>query len=178
MVPPNLYFWSISRKESLESKQKHALRNRFLRTLFCPNDISNTGYNRKMLMSKKTSVPDRVRFNYEQLFHPVQCTAYRLCQCSSKDKLNLPEVAGILSISDHFQYFRGINCFGNGTRHYSLCLYQSGSSHIVFSYHYILYILSKITFLESDFSVSGSCCLSTTVSVSFSGESFGVVSTT
>ena len=34
MVPPNLKFWFISSTESLESQQTHALRNRFLRTLF------------------------------------------------------------------------------------------------------------------------------------------------
>ena len=73
-VPPNLNLWSISRKESLESQQKHALRNRFLRTLLCSNDIFNPGYNRKMLMRKRLSVFDEIYFNYEQLFHPIQCT--------------------------------------------------------------------------------------------------------
>ena len=100
MVPPNLNFCSISRKESLESQQKHALRNRILRTRLCSNDISNPGYNRKMLMRKRTSILDRVCFNYEQLFHPVQSTASRICHCSSRDKLVLPEVTVILSISD------------------------------------------------------------------------------
>ena len=104
MVPPNLNFWSISRKESLESQQKHALRKRFLRTLLSSNDICNPGYNRKMLMRKKTSNPDRVCFNYEQLFHPVQCMACRICQCSSRDRLVMPEVTGMLSISDQLHY--------------------------------------------------------------------------
>ena len=53
MVPPNWNFWSISRKESLESQQKHALRNRFLRTLLYSNVIFNPGYNRKMLKEKE-----------------------------------------------------------------------------------------------------------------------------
>ena len=39
MSPPNINFWSISCKESLESQQKHALRNRLLRTLLCSNVI-------------------------------------------------------------------------------------------------------------------------------------------
>ena len=104
MVPPNLSFWSISRKESLESQQKHALKNRFLRTRFCSNDIFNPGYNRKMLKRKRTSILARVCFNYEQLFHPVQCTACKISQCSSRDKLVLPEVTGIQSISDEFHY--------------------------------------------------------------------------
>ena len=43
MVPPNLNFWSISRRESLESQQKHALRNRFMQTLLCSNEISIPG---------------------------------------------------------------------------------------------------------------------------------------
>ena len=104
MVPPNLNFWSISREKSRESQKKHALRYRFLRTLLSSNDIFNSGYNRKMLMRKKTSVPDRVCFNYEKLLHPVQCTACRICQCSSRDRLVLPEVTGILSISDQLHY--------------------------------------------------------------------------
>ena len=147
MVPPNLNFWSISRKESLESQQKHALRNRCLRTLLCSNELLNPGYNRKTLKRKRTSILDGVCVNYEQLFHPVQCTACRICQCSSKDKLVLPEVTGVLSFSDKFHYLSGINCFGNGTRQYSTCLYQSGSSHILFSYHYILSFLGKIFLL-------------------------------
>ena len=128
MSPPILNFWSISRKESLESQQKPALRNRFLRTLLCSNDILNPGCNRKMLIRKRTSILARVYFKYEQLFHPVQCTACRICQCSSRDKLVLPEVTGILLISDQLHHLSGINCFGNGTRQYSTWLYQSGSS--------------------------------------------------
>ena len=96
MVSPNLSFWSISRKERLELQQKHAIRHRFFRILLCSNDISNPGYNRKMLIRKKASNLDGVCFNYEQLFHPVQCTACKICQCSSIDKLVLPEVTGIL----------------------------------------------------------------------------------
>ena len=104
MFPPNLNFWSISRKESLESQQQHALRNKFLRTLLCSNDILNPGYNRKMLMRKRTSIFDRVCFNYEQLFHPVLCASCKICQCSSRDKIVLPEVTGVLLISDQFHY--------------------------------------------------------------------------
>ena len=104
MVPPSINFGSISRKETLESQQKHASRNRFLPTLLCSNDIFNPGYNRKMLIRKRTSILDRVCFNYEQLFHPVQCTACRICQCSSRDRLVLPEVTGNLSISDQIHY--------------------------------------------------------------------------
>ena len=100
MVPPNLYFWSISRKESLESQQKHALRNRFLQTLLCSNDTFNLGYNRKMLIRKRTSILDGACFNYEQLFHPVQCTASRIYQCSSRDKLVLPRATRNLTISE------------------------------------------------------------------------------
>ena len=104
MVPQNLNFWSISRKESPEFQQKHALRKRFLRTLLCSNDNFIPGYNRKMLIRKRISILDRVCFNYEQLFQPVQCTACRICQCSSRDKLLLPEETGILSISDQLHY--------------------------------------------------------------------------
>ena len=104
MVSPNLNFLPISRKESLESQQKHALRNRFFRTLLGSNDIFNPGYNQNMLMRKRTSILDGVCFKIEQLFHPVQCTACRICQCSSRDKLVLPEVTAIPSISDQSHY--------------------------------------------------------------------------
>ena len=101
MVTPNLKFWSISRKESLESQEKPAFRNRFLRALYCSNDIFIPGYKRKMLMRKRTSILDGVCFNYEQLFHPKQCAASRICQRSSRDDVVLSEVAGILSFSDN-----------------------------------------------------------------------------
>ena len=147
MLPPILNFWSISRKGNLESQQKLALRKRFLRTLLCSNDIFNPAYNRKWLMRKRTSNLDRVCFNYEQLFHPVQCTACRICQCSSTNKLVLPEVTAILSILDQLHYVCGINCFGNGTRKNSTCLYPSEWSHTLFSHHYILSILGRIFLL-------------------------------
>ena len=147
MSPPKVNFWSISRKESLESQQKHAPRKRFLQTLLFSNDILNPGYNRKMLMRKRTSILDGVCVNYEQLFHPVQCTACRICQCGSKDKLVLPKVTGILSFSIQLHYLWGIKCFGNGTGQYSTCLFQFGSSHILFSYHYCLSTLGKIFLL-------------------------------
>ena len=86
MSPPNLNFWSISCKENLESQLKHALRNRYFRTLLCPNDIFNPGYNRKTLIRKRTSILVRVCLNYEQLFHPIQCTACKICQCSLRGK--------------------------------------------------------------------------------------------
>ena len=82
----NYFFWSISREESLGYQQKHALRNRFSWTLLCSNVISNPGYNRKTLIRKKTFILVRVCFNYEQLFHPMQCTACKKCQCSSTGK--------------------------------------------------------------------------------------------
>ena len=102
MVPQNSNFWSISRKESLESQQKHAFRNGFLQKLLCSNDIFILGYNREMLMKERTYVLDGVCFNYEQLFHPVQCTACRIYQCSSIEYIVLRRATGILSISDQF----------------------------------------------------------------------------
>ena len=104
MDPPNLTFWSISRKESLESQEEHAHRNEILRLLLCSNDIFNPGYNQKMLMRKRTSILDGVCFNYEQLFHLVQCTIYRIYQSSSREKLVLPEVIGFMSFSDQLRY--------------------------------------------------------------------------
>ena len=148
MVPRNINFWSISRKESLESQQKPAHRNRFLLTPLCSNDSFNPGYNRKMLMRKTTSIPSGVCFNCEQLFHPVQCTACRICQCSSRDKLILPKLTGV---QIKFIIFQVKNCFGIGTRQYSTCLYLSENSNILYSYLYILSILSKIFPLWSQY---------------------------
>ena len=125
MVPPNLIFFSISRKESLEPEKKHALKNRFLRVLLCSNHNSNPGYNRKMLIGKGTSILDKGCLNYERLFHPVKCIARKICQCNSVDKLVLPRVTGILSVSGHFHYLPFTKCFSNGTRQNSNCLYQA-----------------------------------------------------
>ena len=108
------------------------------------NDILNPGYKRKMLMRKRTSILDGICVEYEQLFHPIHCLACRICQSSSKDKLILTEVTGIPSFLDQLHYIWAINCFGNGTRQYWTGLYQSGSLHILFSYHYILSILGEI----------------------------------
>ena len=104
MLPESLNFWSTSRTESLESQQKHALKNKFLRTILCSDDTCNPGYNRKTLIRKGTSILDRVCVKYEQLFHQVQCTACRICQCSSRNKLALSEMTGILSFSDQVRY--------------------------------------------------------------------------
>ena len=101
----NLNFWSISCKESLESQQNHALRNRFLRALLCSNEISNPGYNRKTLIIKRTSILVRVCINYEQLFHLIQCTACRKCQCSSRGKRAEQEDFVFRQLYFHFSIF-------------------------------------------------------------------------
>ena len=142
-----IWIFGSSHVKNLKSQQKHALRNRFLRKLLCSNDLFIPGYNRKMLIRKNISILEGVCFNYEQLFLPVQCTACKICRCSSTDKLVLPEVTVILSISDKLHYLWGIISFGNGKRQYSTSLYQSESSHILFAYHYILSILGKIFIL-------------------------------
>ena len=104
MFPPNIIFWSISREESPESQQKHALRNWFSRTLLCSNDILNREFKRKMLIRKRKFILDGVCFNYEQLFHAVQCSACGICESSSRDKLVLPVMAGILSFSGQLHF--------------------------------------------------------------------------
>ena len=85
MSPPNLNFWSISRTESPESQQKFALRNSFCEH-YCVQmtfSIPSTIGKRQL---ERTSILDGVCFNYEQLFHPIQCTACRKCQYSSRGK--------------------------------------------------------------------------------------------
>ena len=69
MGSTKIEFWSMSSKESLEIQQKHENRNRFLQTLLCSNDIFNSGYNQKLLIRDKKSIPDKNCFIYEQLFH-------------------------------------------------------------------------------------------------------------
>ena len=58
-----------------------------------------------MIIKKRTTILDGVCLNYEQLFHPVQCTAFRKCPCSSRDRLVLSEVTDFLTISDQFHCF-------------------------------------------------------------------------
>ena len=151
MLPLRLNFWCISHNESLESQQKHALRNTFLQALLCSNDKITSGYNREMLVRKKTSIFVEICFTYEQLFHPVHCTACGICQCNSVDKFNLLTASGILTISDQLHCLWGINCFLNCTRHFSTCPYQSGCLHILFSYHCKLSISGKIFLLWNQF---------------------------
>ena len=79
---------------------KNALRNLILQKFLRSSGILNPGYNQKLLIGKGITILDKKFFNYERLFHPVQCTARKTCQCSSKDKIVLSRVAGILSISD------------------------------------------------------------------------------
>ena len=123
----------------------------FLRRLLCSIDIFNPGYNRKTLSRKRTSILDGICVNYEPLFHPIQCTACKICPCSSRFKHVVPEVTGSLSFLDQLHYLWEKNCFGNGTRQYSTCMYQSGSLHSLFSYHYVLSFLGEIFLLWDHF---------------------------
>ena len=135
MVLPDLKFWSISRKESPDTQQKHALRNRFLRTLLCSKDIFNPGYNGETLIRKITSSLDVVCFNYEQLFHAIQCTACRKCQYSSRGKRAQQESSCTQSIKNPFQYPWDTCCFDCGIGQCSPCLRQFECCFILFLYH-------------------------------------------
>ena len=84
MTPSNGNLWSNSRRESPECQQRLALRKKFLQTLLCSNDILNPGYTRKKFMRKRSSIPDGVCFNYEQLFHPVHCSAREKANVAQK----------------------------------------------------------------------------------------------
>ena len=113
------------------------------------------------------------------MFHPLHWTTWKKCQLNSQDNFVLPRVTGVLSTSEQPLQLWGTIFFRSGTRQYWGCLYQSWTLHIHFVCHYILSNTGwKFPFLESVFSVSGICWVSTTVSVVFSGEVFGVVSTT
>ena len=119
-------------------QQKNEPRNKFLRTLCCLNDILNPGLHRNLLIGKTTSILDKGCFNYEQLFHPIHCTARKICQWRSIHKLLLSNATGILSVFGQFHYLWGISFFANSTRLYWARLYQSWSLHILFFYHSIL----------------------------------------
>ena len=110
MVSQNLNFWSISRKESLQTYQKYGLRNRILRALLCSNYIFNLKYNRESLIRRRAAILHKIGFNYKELIHPVQCTACKTCQTET---LSLPTATGILPISGQFQYLWCTKCFRN-----------------------------------------------------------------
>ena len=125
-------------------------------TIIIPGTIGKPSLERTILL-------DGVCLNYEQLFHTVQCIACRICQCSSIDELVLPRVTGILSISDQRHYLSGTKTFGNRTLQHSICLYQSGSLHILFSYQFThtvflpsskFYLRQDISSFESVYSMS------------------------
>ena len=134
----------------------------------------NPGCIWEILIRKRTSILEKGCFNYEQLFNPIYCTACKICQGRLKDKLFLSRLPGILSTSDQPHYLWGMKCFGSGTRQNSNCLYQSWSSDLLFSYHYVLSTSGKKFFLWN----LSFQCLATTVGVSFSREIFGTLSTT
>ena len=94
MIPPNVQFWSNSRKKNVTSEQRHALKNGFLRKLLCSNDNFEPRYNRKTLIRERTSILNEVCFNNEQLFHLVQNTAGNFRQRISRDLIVLPEASG------------------------------------------------------------------------------------
>ena len=171
MVTPDIKFWSISSKEILEDQEKHELRNKFLRKCLGSNHIYNPGYNRKMLNKQRTSILDKACFNYEHLFHPVQCTACKISQLTSNDEQVLPRATGILSTSERLHYLWGIICLCNGTQWF----WDFCASLVVYT---DVQYRHEIWSLESIFSISGNCLISTTVSVSFLEEVFGVVSFT
>ena len=130
-----------------------------------------------MLIRKRTSILEKNCCNYEQLFHPVQCTAWITCQCNSIQIFVSLRVPGILSFSDQVLYLWDLPFFRNVTWQNSNCLYQSWRLNTLFSYQCKLSILKKSISMESVFAKSGVCLSSTTASVSCLSEVFGIVST-
>ena len=114
--------------------------------------------------------------NYEQLFQPIQCRAWKVCQANSIDKFVLPRATGILSTSGQFQYLRDTKCFGNGTRQNSACrirleIYTNFFLFLFYSFHFS----SEISSSNSIIWMSFKNCFLPTVSLSFSGEISAVV---
>ena len=117
MVPPNLNYWSISRKESLESQQKHAPKKGLLRTPLCSNYIFNPGFNRKMHMRKKHPFLSEFVLSMNSCFNHYNAPLVEYVNLVQK--INLFCQNDWYSVSfDHFHYLRGTNCFSNSTRQY------------------------------------------------------------
>ena len=57
-----------------------------------------------MLIKKRTSNLDGVCVNYEQLLHPIQSSACRKCQGSSRGKRAYQEIFRFQSTLTPFQY--------------------------------------------------------------------------
>ena len=131
-----------------------------------------------MLIREITSILYESCFYQEQLFYPVKCTAFKICQCNSLYKLILQVMIGILSIllSLRYELFQ---------KRYTT-LFNLSVSFLKFTPTFSLllhtfYFRQKKSSLGSAFSISGECGISTSVSaisVSFHGENYGVVSTT
>ena len=109
----------------------------------CSNNTFIPEHNGNWLIGNRASIVDQVCCVYEQLLHPVQCTAWKTRQCNSIDIFSLPRMSGILSNLGQLHYFWGENCFRYATRKYSNCLYQSWRLHTLLSYHYKKSILDK-----------------------------------
>ena len=134
-----------------------------------------------MLIRKKTSILYQFCFKYEQRIHPIQCTASKICECNSIDKLILWGSTGFVSFLGQSFLLCSTNCFCNGKRQYSACLYQLSIlmfTYIFFVPLYFVHFRQETSSFESVFSMSANCCTSTTARVIFSGEVFGVISTT
>ena len=67
------------------------------------------------------------------------------------EKFVLSKVTGILSISEKHHCLWVANCFGNSILQISVCLCQSGSVHIIFSYQYRMSISGKVFLLWDEF---------------------------
>ena len=130
-----------------------------------------------MLIGKKTYIPVEVCYKDEQLFHPVQRNAWKIWHCISIDDFVLSRATGFCSTSDQFHYLWGIHCFGNGTRQCSIVSIKK-CTHSFLLPIYIVRFRPAISSLASVFSMSSICCISTTVSIVWLGDIFGVVGTT
>ena len=116
MVPPKVNFWSISRKESLEYQQQHALTNRFLQTLF-EMTISILGTIGKCSLGRDYPFLTKFLLFMNSCF--IQYNAPLEKYVNVAQKINsLCQKRLVLSTWDHFHHLQGTIYFGNGKRQY------------------------------------------------------------
>ena len=169
----NLNFCCISHEKTQATQHQHALRKKFLRTLCWSNDNFNPGCNWKMLIGKISTILDKFFFEYEQLFYQKQSNAWEICQHIYLEKLFLLRATAILSTSCFFLIFEvQIVYRWRYKKHISLSESVLKFAHTFHLPFYVVHFRQEVCFLESIFSMSLWGWISTTVSVSFSGEVF------
>ena len=147
-------FWSICLEEIQSFEQSHAQRNRLLRSILWLDDILWPEWYQKTFIKNRTSLLEKNCFTYHQLFHPVQCNAWKILQCKSRDTILYKRACSILSALLPIPNPSKNCCFVIGIQQCATIFYQTVISCTLFSNHCILSTLGKKNHLRiSPFSV-------------------------